>query len=987
MFRTVRFGVAVTISVLSGVLGLLGARALEIRLEEPDTTGVMAVAAPGATPVGAVPLLSASLGPTFEPVGEGTAAPPASDLRPPSTGGPSAAAARSNGAPLPLRLVDAGAVGIDPDPATWQGSYSHGTGAFHALIDPRTAEVDPHAARQIRDEWATQVDRMAAFGNNAVAVGAFLELMTFEEAGVYDPASPYPRRHEALREVFGDLFATARRAGLAGYLRTDMLVLTPPLERALRQSTGGTLDTTHPALWSLYARGLDELFRALPDVEGVVIRIGEAGALYNREDWPYASRMGVQEPEELRAMLEGLLPTFEQHGKTLVLRSWSVGLGGLGHMHTDPALYEEVLGGIQSPNLVVSTKYTRGDYFGFLPLNPTLASGSHRRLVEFQARREFEGFTAFPNFLGNEHGDALRTLTAANPHIEGIYLWSQEGGPLHAGPRSLYPLHGFWSWIDANAWATSRLAQDPTLDAEALAAGWVRETISEDPRVVEGLTDLLLRSRRAVEKGLYIRPFAESAIRAVGVEVPTMMWIMEWDVVGDWRAVSSTVYQASRGELQATIDEGFDAVEEVRAMQAALERAAPGLEGDPRLPAMRRSLEYQESLFSALAWWRSALLSWYGWLEEGDEGVRAQYAESREEMRLAAGHHLARFGGDLDFPAYDFAPALKALERHDRNLPARDLSRVLLLGGLLGAMVLLGVQVRRGAGEAVSPGRALPSSLTRTLAAFALVPTSGVTLWMLMSFQGEGAVLALMAMVVAFPMVLALTWSWWDARVGVARGRRSGPAPAIDRDAWTRALLWPLFVAVLPPLALMAIRGPELVWFLFWSDTVVRALLLALIPATVLAMGAVALQWGSERRHLPVDVLWGRLLLAGGTVLVLLGLALPDLPSLLATLDDPLSFLPMRLALIVAVTAYAGVPTWITLLPGAAGVGALLLGALLLWWGRPPGGGDRDDGGRNDRTRRRWFRRARPSRPGSPAIRPEPLRHPGPSGADGRWPG
>jgi hypothetical protein len=991
MFRTGRFGVAVTISVLSGVLGLLGARALEIRLEEPDSTGVTAVAAPGATPVGAVPLLSASLGPIFEPEGEATPAPPASDLHLPSAGGPSVAAARSTGAPLPLRLVDAGAVGIDPDPATWQGSYSHGTGAFHALIDPRTPEVDPAAVRRIREEWATHVERMAAFGNNAVAVGAFLELMTFEGAGVYDPASPYPPRHRALREVFGDLFATARRAGLAGYLRTDMLALTPPLERTLRQRTGGTLDTTHPALWSLYAQGLDELFRALPDVEGVVIRIGEAGALYNREEWPYASRMGVQEPEELRAMLEGLLPTFEQHGKTLVLRSWSVGLGGLGHMHTDPALYEEVLGGIQSPNLVVSTKYTRGDYFGFLPLNPTLASGGHRRLVEFQARREFEGFTAFPNFLGGEHGDALRALTAANPHIEGIYLWSQEGGPLHAGPRSLYPLHGFWSWIDANAWATTRLAQDSSLDAETLAAGWVRETVSRDPRVVEGLTDLLLRSRSAVEKGLYIRPFAESAIRTVGVEVPTMMWIMEWDVVGDWRAVSSTVHRASRGERQATIDEGFEAVEEVRAMQAALERAAPGLEGDPRLPAMRRSLEYQESLFVTLAWWRSALLSWYGWLEQGDEGLRGEYAESREEMRLAAAHHLARFGGDLDFPAYDFAPALKALERHDRNLPARDLSRVLLLGGLLGALALLGGRIRRvGTGsptEARSLSETLPSSLPRTLAAFALVPTSGVTLWMLMAFQGEGAVLAFVAMVVAFPVVLALTWSWWEARIRGARGGSSGPAPDIDRPAWTRALLWPLFVAVLPPLALMAIRGPELVWFLFWSDSVVRALLLALIPATVLAMGAVALQWGAVRRHLPVHVLWGRLLLAGGTVLVLLGVALPDLPSLLATLDDPLSFLPMRLALIVAVTAYAGVPTWITLLPGAAGVGALLLGALLLWWGRPPGGGSRDDGVRNDRTRRRWFRRARPSRSGSPAIRPEPRPHPGPSGADGRWPG
>ena len=469
--------------------------------------------------------------------------------------------------------------------------------------------------------------------------------------------------------------------------------------------------------------------------------------------------------------------------------------------------------------------------------------------------------------------------------------------------------------------------------------------------------------------------------------MPTMWWIMEWDVVGDWRAGVQTVHRASRGEVQATIDEGFESGGGGAGHAGRhWKRAARGWEGGS--PSSRSAaFAGVPGESCALDWWRTpASPGTAGGGGAGAEGA----VESREEMRSRRGPHLARFGGDLDFPAYDFAPALKALERHDRNPLARDTARVLLLGGLLGALVLLAVRVRRvgvgGLGEAARPSEILPSRLPRTPAAFALIPASGMTLWMLMSFQGEQAVLAFVAMVVALPMVLALTWSWWEARVGVARGRRSGPAPPIDRDAWTRALLWPLLVAVLPPLALMAIRGPELVWFLFWSDTMVRALLLALLPATVLAMGAVALQWGAARRHLPVHVLWGRLLLGGGVVLVLLGLALPDLPSLLATLDDPLSFLPMRLALIVAVTAYAGVPNWITLVPGAAGVGALLLGAVLLWWGRPPIGGSRDDGLRNDRTRRRWFRRAPPSRPGSPAIRPEPLRHPGPSGADGRWP-
>ena len=185
------------------------------------------------------------------------------------------------------------------------------------------------------------------------------------------------------------------------------------------------------------------------------------GRLYQTPGWPYRSEFGVRSAASLRAMLQGLLPVFEARGKTLVLRTWTVGVGPVGRLHIDPRMYEAVLGGIDSPALVVSTKFTSGDFFTYLPLNATLAGGRHRRLVELQARPEFEGFGAFPDFLGYEHARALRAFTAINPRIAGTYVWSQYGGPLRAGPRSLYSVHGFWLWTDANAFVASRLALDP----------------------------------------------------------------------------------------------------------------------------------------------------------------------------------------------------------------------------------------------------------------------------------------------------------------------------------------------------------------------------------------------------------------------------------------------------------------------------------------------------------------------------------------------
>jgi hypothetical protein len=204
----------------------------------------------------------------------------------------------------------------------------------------------------------------------------------------------------------------------------------------------------------------------------------------------------------------------------MVLRSWTVGVGELGRLHTDPRVYESALGDIDSPALVVSTKFTAGDFFSYLPLNPTLRGGRHRRLVELQAKPEFEGFGALPDFLGDEHARALRTLRAANPLISGTYLLTRFGGPLRAGPRTLYPLHGFWLWTDANVFVDSRLALDPDANVRELARQWAQVNFARDDRIVDAIVNVLTRSREAILEGYYIRAFAEREVRVPGLELP-----------------------------------------------------------------------------------------------------------------------------------------------------------------------------------------------------------------------------------------------------------------------------------------------------------------------------------------------------------------------------------------------------------------------------------------------------------------------------------
>ena len=803
-------------------------------------------------------------------------------------------------ASLAWRWVDAGGVGIPADGRRWGRDYSHNTQAFHDLIRLEPPYVDEAAFRRVSEDWQRYLERMAAYGNNGVVVGVFLELVDFDRLedgrAVYPADSPYRARHRVLRQRFAELFAAARQRGFRVLLKTDMLALTEPLERHLRAETGG-LDAARPELWSAYRAAFQELFSALPDLDGVVIRVGEAGPLFNRPGWPYWSRFQVSDPASLRTMLRELLPAFEERDKLLVLRTWSVGPGPLGSLHADPATYRAVLGDIDSPSLVVSTKYLQGDFFSFLPPNPTLWCGSQRRVVEFQARREFEGFGAFPNYMAAEHQQALQLILARNPRVAGTWLWTQDGGPLRAGPLSLYPLHGFWHWIDANVYATSRLAADPQANVAALTREWVAREVAADPAVVDVVSRILLRSREAVERGFYVRPFAEQRLRIGQVEVPPLLWIMEWDRVGGWSAALSTMYRLIGPDTAAAVADGFAAAEMARDARLALEGIEGRLAHRPDLyRELRESLLYEESLLEALAWYRRTFLSLYSWLHRGDAAAGGDWRRSEEHYRAARLRHQARYQGDLDFPAFDFGPADDALATAGRTPALAWLARGWLV--LLALLHLPGRPRRRG---------------PRWTAAL-LLATGALTaaaLFSLASWRLAGLAVIPLA---AFATGLWLGW---------------GRAALAAIPAALSTLLLP--AAVL--LAAMSVRGPLHLWFLFWTAPAFRAALVTLLVAlhvwaayAVLATGRAV----TARSR----AAWGGLLAGAGLALLVTGALLPRTEEMLGALHSPLGLLPLTFAVVLGIVTYLDVPAALGAYAAAGGLVLLVIGLALARRGR-----------------------------------------------------
>ena len=181
--------------------------------------------------------------------------------------------------PFSLRLVDSGGVGIPLDD-DWGHNYSHDRRTFRDVILERPPYVDEAAFARLDAEWRMYVERMLAYGNNAIVVPMLLELIDFDRlpaplahgAPVYDADSVFRRRHAEVRRHFAPLLEWTSRRGMRVFLDTDLLALTPPLRTRLRRvapaATPSGIDTKNPAAWAVYRAAFDELFEKMPFITG-----------------------------------------------------------------------------------------------------------------------------------------------------------------------------------------------------------------------------------------------------------------------------------------------------------------------------------------------------------------------------------------------------------------------------------------------------------------------------------------------------------------------------------------------------------------------------------------------------------------------------------------------------------------------------------------------------------------------------------------------
>lgn len=825
--------------------------------------------------------------------------------------------------PLPFRMVDMGGVGVPADSMHWGSDYDHNQHLFEEVWMAAPPYLDTAALTRECQKMELFASRMAGWGYNALSIPFFLEFINFDRVGdgyqIYGEQSPYRSRHDSLASGLRKIMKGPENLGMAPYLWTDMVALTTPLEEYFRRRFG-SLDTESEEFWKVYELAAEEMFEKFPGVRGIILRIGEAGSIYNQPGWDYRSELYVRTEKAVELMLQAFLRAAEKYDRTIIFRTWSVGVGKIGDMHTQTETYQQLLGQIDSDHLVVSTKFVEGDFYSWLPLNSTLLAGAHRRIIEFQAKREFEGFGAIPNYLGSLHQGAIQAILSTNPKVEGAWVWTQYGGPLRAGPMIIYPFYGFNVINDLNVYALARLLQHPGTPVDTITAEWIRSSFGSDSTLVTGLTEYMNASYGTMQHGLYISDFARYQVKALGLDPPPMLWIFEWDILGASSAVFSNIYYLTREHVQEVIDEGLEAVRGAVELREILLGIRDRVTLHPAaFDQLIQQTEYEIELFRLLDYYRQYMMHYYGWIDTGDPPRRTAFQLAMGQFKAVAEFHQQKYAGNLNTLGLDLEEAMQGVRIAEKSFASIRWARAWLVLTLF--ILLMGIPgFIRARGHRLFAASLYYDALFRPHLVSSLHSYHSTRLIALML----GALFVLGFFIFSsfaafwFPVTWAIMTLLYLLLIGWMAGRRE----VTSRTAI--ALLAPRLMLMAIFLALVAFRGSHYFWYRFWTSDLFRMVFLSLLMMLVI-------------RKFQIDVIlvrkWGKRNLAGSLSLVLIALGIQflalgtvlhfiGLERSLTVLNNELLVLPAGLSKIMGITTHLGIPAAI---PGWVMAAALSL--------------------------------------------------------------
>jgi hypothetical protein len=159
----------------------------------------------------------------------------------------------------------------------------------------------------------------------------------------------------------------------------------------------------------------------------------------------------------------------------------------------------------------------------YLTLNPLFFNSPHKKIIELQTRREWEGMGTYPSFVGWDYGNYLQELKT-NQTVIGLHVWCQTGGWAKKAWSNVTYLDNSSFWNELNTYVTIKMYRDH-ISPEAAITSFCR--VYGISNVAE-FTRLLKLSDSAIKQGLYISQLARQRRYFRRSRVPTLLWLT-WD--------------------------------------------------------------------------------------------------------------------------------------------------------------------------------------------------------------------------------------------------------------------------------------------------------------------------------------------------------------------------------------------------------------------------------------------------------------------------
>lgn len=458
------------------------------------------------------------------------------------------------------------------------------------------------------DHWCQIEEGLDEFARNVMAAG--FNAVTLDDVA---HLTDHPWYEDEVREKiryftrrFETLIDGLRRRGMRVYVTSDVVTMT----RAVMEKTGGCRQKQR----EFYFEILTLFFARFSNVDGVILRVGESDGLDVHDD--LRSELHLRSPAEANGFLKELLPRIELLGKTVILRTWTVGAYRLGDLIWHRGTLAKVLEGVDSDRFILSMKPGDSDFFRYLPLNKSFFRYDGKKILELQARPEYEGAGELPTFLGFQYARYARELKGVK-NLIGISVWCQTGGWHHF--RRLAFFDDGSPWVENNA----RVALGIFSRGQSLA-----ECVLEGRKFFELLD-------RVIREAYYIGPFAEQKLFFRRIRIPPLLHVY-WDtlfVIAPVRKLMRFFVEDHEGALR----EGEEAMKLLPRM----------LELVDELPYPREDVEFLESTLQMISLARRYFFESYS--EELTEEI---LAAKREYKRRWPKGVRARFRIRTDFKPF-----------------------------------------------------------------------------------------------------------------------------------------------------------------------------------------------------------------------------------------------------------------------------------------------------------------------------------------------